>query len=335
MPLEFGLVSSHAPSLFATTYAGWDSAWKRFRGSTPQPPEVEAEGPERIAEFVRRTAAAFAEQRARLAAYDPDVLIVVAGDQDEWFDAAHVPNVMIYAGDDDVQGYHNFGADDEEPRLLPWEHPDRFGVRLKVDRALGETLLRGLVRDGFDISISRKLPAYEGRRKAPHALVRPLPLILSRPDIPIVPVMMKTVERSPAVLTGGRALALGRAIARICRDLPQRIAIYGSGGMSHDPLGPRACWVDEPLDRWFIERLVAGAPDDLAPLYTFRSAATESGTGELRTWLPVAGAMDALSPGCHATLIDYFAAYKSTAGCGWMVWENSRTMAATTSGRSV
>ena len=320
MPLGFGMTSSHAPSLFAYTYEGWDRAWQRFRGDAPSPPEVAHEDRAQIEAWIARTGKAFGTLRARLTEYQPDALIVLAGDQKEWFDDTHLPNIMIYAGTEDIAGYHNFGADDVEPPLLPWEHPERFGVRLRVDSDLGETLLRGLIGEGFDVAISRKLPAFEGRRKAPHALVRPLPLVMPRADLPIVPIMMKTVERSPAITSGERCLELGRAIERVCRNLPQRIAIYGSGGMSHDPQGPRACWVDEPLDRWFLEQIAAGTPDKLRPLFSFQSAATESGTGELRTWLPVASAMDNVRPGMCATIVDYFAARKSTSGCGWAVW---------------
>src|ERR1019366_6088198 len=103
---------------------------------------------------------------------------------------------------------------------------------------LADHLLDGLVREGFDVAISRRVPVHEQPRRAvPHALVRPLPLLLPSLDVPIVPVMMKTVERSPAILNGERCLELGRAIEKLCRDLPQRIALYGSGGMSHGPGG--------------------------------------------------------------------------------------------------
>jgi protocatechuate 4,5-dioxygenase beta chain len=321
----FGLASSHTPSLFAQTYEGWQRLWKRFSGDAPQPPEVAAEGPEAIADFVARSAAAFGTLREQLAAFRADALVVFAGDQNEWFDAAHLPNLLIYAGDDDIVGFHNFGAEDHEPPLLPWEHPERFGVRLRVDRGLADRLLDGLVDAGFDIAISRRVPVHEEkRRSAPHALVRPLPLLMPQLDVPIVPIMMKTVERSPAILNGERCLALGRAIFDICRDLPGRIALYGSGGMSHDPRGPRAGWVDEPLDRWVLDELAAGRPDRLRSLYSFRSAGTDSGTGELRTWLPVAAAMDAFAPGIRADVIDYFVARKSTVGNGWVSWSALR-----------
>lgn len=323
MPLVFGMASSHAPSLFAQTYEGWQRVWQRFSGGVPQPPEVEREGPAVVADFVARTASAFERLRGELAAARPDTVVVFAGDQNEWFDAANLPNLMIYAGTDDIVGFHNFGADDHEPKLNPWEHPDQFGVRLTVDSELAEVLLRQLVCDGFDIAVSRSVPKHpEPHRAVPHALVRPLPLLLPSLTVPIVPIMMKTVERSQASLSGERCLDLGRAVEAICRKSDKRIALFGSGGMSHDPLGSRSGWVDEELDRWFIEQLTNGSPDSLAALFSFRSAATESGTGELRTWLPVAAAMDAQRSGNRATLVDYFAARKSTCGNGWVYWPN-------------
>ena len=324
MPVLFGMASSHTPSLFAETYDGWQRLWRRFSGDTPQPPEVANEGPAAVADFVARSAAAFGALRRDLTAFRPDALIVLAGDQNEWFDDGHLPNLFIYAGDADIAGYHNFGADDHDPPLVPWEHPERFGVRLRVDRALADRLLEGLVDQGFDVAISRRVPVHdEPRRTAPHALVRPLPLIMPSLEIPIVPIMMKTVERSPAILNAERCLALGRAIEAICRPLPQRIALYGSGGMSHAPRGPRAGCVAETLARWFLDQLAAGTPDRLGSLYSFRSAATDAGTGELRTWLPVAAAMDAAQPGVRARVVDYFVARKSTVGNGWVSWPSA------------
>lgn len=320
MPIVFGCASSHAPSLFVRTYDGWNRVWKRLSSQTPQPPEADAEGPEAVSAFIGRTERAFDRLKAELGAARPDAVIVFAGDQTEWFDDALTPNLMIYAGAE-VVGFHNFGAEDHDPPLRPWEDLGRFGVRLKVDQDLANVLLDGLVAGGFDVAVSRRAPVPDQpRRAAPHALVRPLPMIMPALDIPIVPLMMKTVERSPAILTGDRCLALGRAVARICNTLPQRIALYASGGMSHDPMGPRSGWVDEPLDRWFLDHLAHGTPDALGALFSFRSAALDNGTGELRTWIPVASAMDACESGVRANIIDYFAAAKATTGNGWVTW---------------
>lgn len=327
MPIELGMASSHAPALFAETADGWDRLWKRFTKTTPQPPEAAAEGPAAIADFVARTKAGFAAINAQLAAYKPDALIVLAGDQAEWFGDANVPNIMMYVGKDDIVGVHNHGADDHDPPIVPEEHPDRFGVRLRVDADLGEHLLKRLVNDGFDIAASRVQRPLGARNTSPHALMRPLPLIMPSADLPIVPIILKTVERSTAVLTGKRCLELGRALARICKPLGQRLAIYGSGGLSHDPIGPRAGWVDEPLDRWVLDQMVAGTPDKLETIFSFASQALQGGTGEIRCWIPVAAAMDTMQPGRGAVLVDYFAARKSTSGCAWMYWPDARAQA--------
>ena len=113
---------------------------------------------------------------------------------------------------------------------------------------------------------------------------------------------------------------MGRQIAKICRTVDLHIAIYGSGGLSHDPLGPRAGWVDEPLDHWVLDHMQAGNPYALRSLFGFQSAALQSGTGEIRTWLPVAAAMDEMRRGHRGVLVDYFPARKSTVGCAWMYW---------------
>ena len=222
MPLVFGMASSHAPSLFAETYDGWQRCWQRFSGGNPQPPEVANEGPE-VSRGLRRA------DRRRVRDAAPRVgRVREAGRADRGRRRSarvvrrrHVPNLMIYAGADDIVGFHNFGADDDEPRLVPWEHPERFGVRLRVDRALADRLLDRARRGGLrrrdqpetfrrtTIRAARSRTRSSGRSRC----------ILPRLDLPIVPIMMKTVERSPAILTGDRCLALGRAIEAICRDV--------------------------------------------------------------------------------------------------------------------
>ncbi len=323
MTLAMGMASSHFPSLFQDTYQGWQRWWNVLSSKIPQPPETALEDEACIADFVARRNRAFARFRQSFELCEPEALIVVAGDQDEWFDPSHLPNLFIYSGHEEIEGFHNKGDFDGEQPVRFWEHPERFGMRLKVDSGLGERLQGDLVAAGFDVSLSRQLDP-QGRqkqRKAPHALTRPLPQFMPALKVPIVPVMIKTVERSSAVLSGQRCIALGREIAAVCARLPQRIAIYGSGGMSHDPAGPRSGWVDEPLDRWVLKCLVQGDLDRLGNLFSFRSDTTDSGTGELRTWLVVAGAMAAANHGAGAEIIDYFPARKATCGAGWVLWD--------------
>jgi hypothetical protein len=97
--------------------------------------------------------------------------------------------------------------------------------------------------------------------------------------------------------------------------------------MSHDPSGPLSGWLDEPLDRWILDCLKAGRMDELKSLFGFRSATTDSGTGELRTWLVVAGAMSRAQADYHCDVVDYFPAHIATAGCGWVLWDETARVA--------
>ena len=321
MPLTLGIATSHFPSLFQDTYEGWQHYWNLISAGIPQPPEVEAEDRAQVQDWVERRRVAFGRIREAVVQHKPDAMIVVGGDQDEWFAPSHTPAVLVYSGTDPVQGFHNCGEADRDPPLKFWEHPERFGLTVPVDPDLASLLQDELVREGFDVSISRSLnPQGRPERRGPHAITRPLPLIVPDLDVPIVPLIIRTIERTPGVLSGVRCLAIGKAIGRICAQSPKRIAILGSGGMSHDPSGPRSGWVDEPLDRWVLDCIERGRADELAGLFGFRSASNESGTGELRTWLVTAAAMEQAAPGIRAEVLDYFAARKATAGCGLALW---------------
>ena len=108
--------------------------------------------------------------------------------------------------------------------------------------------------------------------------------------------------------------------ASACASVPKRIAIYGSGGMSHNPGGPRSGWVDEPLDNWFLDKLASGQVDDLKAMFSFPSENFIGGTGELRCWMVAAAAIDQVKHGHKAVRVDYMAARKVTTGSGWVYW---------------
>lgn len=327
MPIVAGMASSHSPIIFQDSYQGWMRWFDLISSAIPQPEVVRSQDEACVIEWIGRRQRAFSRLEAALKAHGVKALIVVGGDQFEWFSAANNPNIMVYAGEEDIVGFHNQGDFDQEPLVKFWEHPERFGVRLKVRADLAERILTELVARDFDVSISRSQnPAAQGRpqMKAPHAHTRPMPLLMPKLDIPIIPVVIKTTERTSAALSGARCIALGRAIGEICAKIDLPIAIYGSGGMSHDPEGPLSGWVDEPLDRWVLDGFAACDFDRLGSLFSFRSAATDSGTGELRTWLVAAGAMNAAQPDAPCQVVDYFPANIATVGAGWVLWEQAR-----------
>ena len=318
MPIRMGFCSSHAPSLFFNTYDGWERMHHRLNDGHPQPPETELENEEEVARRMPKIRQAFATLKDELTKFQPDVIVAVIGDQREMFDGSNIPNIAVYTGGD-TWTVHNTGLMDEDPMPSPYDEKFRYPV--KVDQELAQKILNGLVAEGFDAAIVEQMDAQsQPDRGVPHGWGNPAIHILPDMGIPMVLVLVNVDDGPPVILNGKRCLELGRAIARICEDSPKRIAIYGSGGMSHDPRGPRSGWVDEPLDHWFLEQLESGSAQNLEAMFSFRSENFVGGTGELRCWTVVAGAVDEVKPGHKATTVDYIPARKVTTGAGWAYW---------------
>ena len=89
--------------------------------------------------------------------------------------------------------------------------------------------------------------------------------------------------------------------------------------MSHDPRGPLAGWVDEPLDKWVLDRIARGEGAQLRELFTTDSPNLRGGTGEIRNWIITAGAFD----GINATVVDYIPARHAVTGLGFAYWQGS------------
>jgi protocatechuate 4,5-dioxygenase beta chain len=151
-------------------------------------------------------------------------------------------------------------------------------------------------------------------------IAHPIPTLIPRLDIPIVPLFIN--EYYPPLPTAKRCYDLGVALADVLAACPERIAIYASGGLSHDPSGPRAGWVDEPLDRWVLERLEHNDSDALQHLFTFDSDTMRGGTGEIRAWITVAGAMQR-----PARVVDYIRAHHAKVGLAFAYWPEGTSLA--------
>ena len=111
---------------------------------------------------------------------------------------------------------------------------------------------------------------------------------------------------------------MGLALARFFENDPRRIAIYGSGGLTHELTGARTCWVDETLDKWVLEQLASGNGEALKAMFSFESDTMLSGTGEVRSWIVATAAMEA--SGRRAKIIDYIPSYKAATGIAYAYW---------------
>lgn len=304
MALGLGLASSHAPSMF-TAAEKWAAIYEVLTMGVPQPPQAKEERPE---EYVPRIQRNFRILRELLQAYQPDALVIVGDDQTEVFSKAFIPSMAIYLGDE-VSGSTNIG--------LLGEPLDQNHIKLRCHSELAAILLEELVGRGFDLSFVRELTPM-GRPAAGlgHAFTR-LSSVLGVVEMGIPTIIFFLNAYHPPLPTAARCYEVGRAIHDILATRPERVAILASGGLSHDPRGPRAGWIDEPLDRWVLDRIAKGEGRGLTHLFAFDSDTLRGGTGEIRSWITVAGAFGAT----RATVIDYIPAYHAVTGLGFAYWK--------------
>ncbi|HTP95280.1 MAG TPA: hypothetical protein VMK05_05485 [Burkholderiales bacterium] len=305
--IELGLAFSHAPAIFCPPRV-WLDAYATIPPAmrNSQPPAAKLETMEVIESYAARVERAYALLRERIEAFRPDALIFVGDDQEDMFNRSNNPSICVFTGEE-VWG-------SAASRYMR-EPPEQSRVRIPVHAPLARLLLKELIYAGFDPANSSVMvpvgrsPEYG----VSHMLALPYPRLVPALDIPVIPIFLN--EYFPPLPTAKRCWDLGVAIAQIFADRPERIAICASGGMSHDPGGPRAGWIDEPLDRWVLERIARNRGEQLQSLFTFDSDTLRSGTGELRAWITAAGA-------CRwpATIIDYIPAHHAKTGLGFAYW---------------
>jgi hypothetical protein len=253
---------------------------------------------------------AMAEMARVFAEVKPDVAVLVGNDQMEVFEDANIPAFLVCFGErlDNIPF-----SDEQKKRLGPGieiaepNHHGKIAMSYPGHPALGRHLIASLVGRDFDIAAAARLPQSQSSNISglPHAYGFIYRRIMHDDFVPAVPFFINTFypPNQPSVR---RCFALGRALADAIDawDAEARVAVIGSGGMSHFV-------VDEELDRNFLAAMKRKDADALIeiPPYNFRS-----GTSELKNWIPVAGAMNAV--GLDMTLIDYQPLYRSAAGTG-------------------
>jgi len=142
---------------------------------------------------------------------------------------------------------------------------------------------------------------------------------LTDAGIAIVPVLQNCTV--PPVPNERSCYFFGEALGRAIRDdLPadMRVGLLGSGGLSHEPGGPRYLEIDEKFDRWFLDLLVDGSHERVLSEATFdrMEEAGSGGTAELLSWLVVMGAIGERT----CTSLGYAAVDQWRCGVGAVQW---------------
>lgn len=304
--LELGLAMSHSPVMF-TPVERWPEVHRRITPNVPPPQAIEAETEEVRASYMARIQGAFAELRGVLEEVQPDLLVIIGDDQDEVFGPSIIPNLAVFVGDE-THGTLNMSVLGQP---LNENH-----ITLKSHTEFATHLLEELTARGFNPAAMRELEAVARPEVGlGHAFTRPAN-VLHLPDLGIPVVVVFINAYHPPLPTGQRFFELGEAIREIADARPERVAVLASGGLAHDPLGPRSGWLDKKLDNWILEQIATGQGRRLTNLFSFESEMFDGGTGEVRSWITVAGAFE----GTPATIVDYVPAIHSVTGLGFAYW---------------
>jgi aromatic ring-opening dioxygenase catalytic subunit (LigB family) len=213
--------------------------------------------------------AALERQRNEIKASGAEALVVVA--------AEHFANFFM----DNMPAYCiGVGAQHEGPIEDPdWLRIDKHIIPGAPDLALRMTRE---VMQSVDV-------AYAEEWKCDHGIMVPLHFLTPEYDLPVIPVNINC--QGPPLTPLHRVWAFGEALRRACDSVPEKIALVGTGGISHWPATPDSGKINEAWDREFLQRLLT--QDKQAMLsYTDEETLREGGQGgfEIRTYIAAAAA---------------------------------------------
>jgi protocatechuate 4,5-dioxygenase beta chain len=138
-------------------------------------------------------------------------------------------------------------------------------------------------------------------------------------DVPFVPIHMNCIVQP--MPSPQRCFEVGGVIARAVRDdaSNKRVVIMATGGLSHDPGGPKYFQVDEAFDRWFLDIMCSRDTGRILREVTIERmlAAGEAGTPELLAWIVALGA----AGGRPARATFYEPTVVFRCGTGAIVWD--------------
>ena len=250
-------------------------------------------------EYQQLALQATAEMRRRLVAARPDVVVMFSNDHLLNWPINNVPEYTVGIAEEHVGPAEWF---DEWLAMEKYRVPGHPGIA------------RWLVNEGarrrLALSYLREMQYDDGISVPTHYL---------NPDaqFQLVPVTMNCTV--PPIPTPERAYQVGTIMRDMLKDYPgnERVAVVATGGLSHEPGGPRYFWVDEEFDRWFLDLLKRGDHATLLRECTLErmEEAGSGGTAELLAWVLVM----AFTRG-PADVLAYMPAVAWRSGTGMVVW---------------
>ena len=203
----------------------------------------------------------------------PDVVILVYNDHASAFSVELVNTFVLGVADTYAPHDEGYG-----PRPVP---------DVQGHGKLASHILESLVLDEFDMALANEMTV-------DHGLTVPLTVMYDKPaawPVKVIPLCVNVIKYPQP--TGNRCFNLGRALRRAVESYPEnlKVAVFGTGGMSHQLQGERAGLINKDFDTRFLDAL-CDTPEQLTSLTHvdyMRDAGSEG--IELIMWLTMRGAM--------------------------------------------
>jgi 3-O-methylgallate 3,4-dioxygenase len=252
-----------------------------------------------------------AKLRDAIARISPDIIVIIGDDQKEMLQEDNLPAFLVYWGKE------IWNRPTTRTEIWDWYTAARRRYYEPVAKAfpvasdLGEYLVGALMEANFDVAQSTRQPDHIGEGEG-HAFAFPREVLMPDKSVPVVPVCINAYY-PPNQPSAQRCYDFGRALARAVKSWPKtaRVAFIATGGLSHFCL-------DEEFDRNLLAAMGRKDPKAIAAV---PPAKLKSGSGEIRNWIALAGAMESL----NLDWSDYVPCYRSIAGTGtgiaFAVWE--------------
>jgi 2,3-dihydroxyphenylpropionate 1,2-dioxygenase len=248
------------------------------------------------------------ETRQAIRAAAPDLVVVFGPDHYRNFFLDVMPAFCVGIGE--IEAFGDYGT---------------YGGPIPSDPAAGRAVLSAVRDSGFD-------PAFSLRMGIDHGITQPYQVLVPEMNAPMLPIMVDCGAAPRPSFR--RAFEFGMAVGAALRQLPgdRRIQILASGGLSHWVATPapeeadadmrdflidgrdsvreynlkreesvaqraregKVGRVNSDWDRWFIERLEAGAIDEILDIDPEQmESVAGNGSHEVLSWVAGWGAWNA------------------------------------------
>ena len=240
------------------------------------------------------------EMRWRLEAAKPDVILGFSNDHLLNWPINNIPEFTVGIGDEHVgpaDWYDEWLGMTTKYRIPGHAKLARYIVSEGARRRIAFAYLRAMqFDDGFSV---------------------PMHYLNPYNAIPLVPISMNCTV--PPIPLPQRSYDVGVTLREMLAAYPDdlRVAVLATGGLSHEPGGPRYFWVDEAFDLWFLDLLKRGDHTALLRECTLEKMeeAGSGGTAELLAWIMAL----AFTRG-PAEVLAYMPAIAWRSGTGMVIW---------------